>query len=254
MLTTKLALPTAFQFNVNNTQTISGFFSTLQGKTIFVDWGDGGGRSTYSGADQAWHKDYGSAGNRIVKVYNSIALTKFLMNEPLANISFDLANLPSGLTYLKGTGSNTISGDLANLPSGLTGLNCHGSNTISGDLVNLPSVLTYLYCGGSNTISGDLANLPSGLTYLNCNGFNTVSDYTTPHTWFTKPTTFILIPTGIGGLSTAEIDNLLIDFDADLVWSAGNIITLTGTNAARSATSDAAVANMVAEGATVTTN
>jgi hypothetical protein len=254
MLTTNLALPTAFQFNVNNTQTISGEFSTLQGKTISIDWGDGSGRSTYSGIDQAWSKDYGSAGNRIVKIYNAIVLTRYLMNEAFSGISFDLANLPSGLTSFYCSGFNTISGDLANLPSGLTSFYCSGFNTISGDLANLPSGLTYFNCRDSNTISGDLANLPSGLTYFNCRGSNTISNYTTPHTWLTKPTYFTLIPVGVGGLSTAEIDNLLIDFYADLVFTAGNTITLTGTNAARSATSDAAVANMVSEGATVTTN
>ena len=232
MLTTNLALPTAFQFNVNNTQIISGLFTTLQGKTVSVDWGDGSGRSTYSGTNQVWFKDYGSAGNRIVKIYNAMALTKYKMDETGANISLDLANLPSGLTYF----------------------DCYGSNTVSGDLANLPSGLIFFWCRGANTILGDLANLPSGLTDFWCTGSNTVSDYTTPHTWSVKPSALILVPTGVGGLSTTEIDNLLIDLDADLVFAAGDVITLTGTNAARSSTSDAAVANMVAEGATVTTN
>ena len=189
-------------------------------------------------------------------------------------ISGDLANLPSGLTYFRCYGSNTISGDLANLPSGLTAFYCTGSNTISGDLANLPSGLTYFYCAGSNTVSGDIAalsglihfrcdgsntvsgdiaSLPSGLTYFYCTGSNTVSDYT-GKTWTTKPATFILIPVGAGGLSEAEVDQLLIDFDDDLVWAVGNIITLTGTNAARSGVSDAAVTSLEAEGVTVTTN
>jgi hypothetical protein len=168
--------------------------------------------------------------------------------------SGDIANLPSGLTTFSCFGSNTISGDIANLPSGLTTFSCGGSNTTSGDIANLLSGLTYFYCTGSNTISGDIANLPSGLTYFYCGGSNTISDYTTPHTWTTKPAIFRIIPVGAGGLSTAEVDNLLIDFDADLVWAVGNVINLTGTNAARSAASDAAVANMVGEGCTVTTN
>lgn len=342
MFRINLALPTAFRFEVNNTQVISGQFSTLSGKTISVDWGDGGARSIYSGTLQAWSKDYGSAGNRTVKIYNANALTRYLMNESVADISFNVANLPSSLTYFFCTGSNTISGDIANLPLGLTvfhctgsntvfgdiaslpsdmtyfycyGLNtvsgdisglplglidffCYGSNTVSGDIANLPlnliifrcsgsntvsgdianlssnltyflckgsntvsgyidnlqSTLTYYNCDGLNTVSGDIANLPSGLTSFYCQGLNTVSDYTVPHTWSTKPSVFVLISTGIGGLSTVEIDNLLIDFDADLVWAAPNYITLTGTNASRSANSDAAVANIVTEGAVVTTN
>ena len=115
------------------------------------------------------------------------------------------------------------------------------------------SGLTYLNCTGSNTISGDIASLPSGLTYLNCTGSNTISDYT-GKTWTTKPATFVLIPVGAGGLSEAEVDQLLIDFDDDLVWAVGNTITLTGTNAPRSAASNAAVTSLEAEGVNVTTN
>jgi len=287
----------AFEFDVNNTQVISGQFSTVAGQEISVDWGDGSARNTYSGTDQAWSHDYGSAGDRTVRIFGSVVLTKFRMDVAGANISFDIANLPSGLTYflcsgsntVSGdianipsgmihfycTGSNTVSGDIANLPSGLTVFSCTGSNTVSGDIANLPSGLTYFYCSGSNTVSGDIANLPASLTFFRCSGSNTVSgdianlpasltyffcygsntiaDYT-GKTWTTKPATFRLVPVAPGGLSTAEVDQLLIDFDDDLVWAAGNVIILTGTNAARSAASDAAVASMVAEGATVTTN
>ena len=267
---------TVFKFQVNNTQTIGGQFSTITGKTISVDWGDGGARSKYSGTDQAWSKDYGSAGNRTVRIYNSSFLTKFTMTTGGADISFDIANLPTSLTLFNCHGSNTVSGDIANLPTSLTYFSCHGSNTVSGDITNLSTSLTYFSCSGSNTVSGDIANLPTSLTlfnchgsntvsgdianlptsltYFSCHGSNTVSDYTTPHTWTTKPAAFILVPVGAGGLSTTEIDNLLIDFDADLTWASGNVITLTGTNAARSSASDAAVTNMTTEGATVTTN
>lgn len=60
------SVPPLFSFEVNNTQTIGGLFSTISGKTISVDWGDGGTRSTYTGTDQAYSKDYGSAGDRTV--------------------------------------------------------------------------------------------------------------------------------------------------------------------------------------------
>nr|QNO42438.1 hypothetical protein ADMFNEEM_00004 [Methanosarcinales archaeon ANME-2c ERB4] len=309
-----------FKFNVINTQIISGQFSTIAGQKISVDWGDGSARNTYSGTDQTWSHDYGSAGNRTVGIFGSVVLTKFNMDAAGANISFniaslpasltyfgcygnntcngdiaslpaslthfycigsntcngDIASLPASLTYFYCTGSNTCNGDIASLPASLTYFGCIGSNTCNGDIASLPASLTYFYCTGSNTCNGDIASLPASLThfgcagnntcngdiaslpasliYLYCTGNNTIADYTTPHTWTTKPTTFIVVPVGAGGLSTAEVDNLLIDFDADLVWAAGNVITLMGTNAARSVASDAAVANMVAEGATVTTN
>jgi len=263
-----------FEFDVNNTRVISGLFSTLPGQEISVDWGDGS-RSTYSGVDQAWSHDYGSAGDYVMRIFGSVALTKFQMTESGADVSFDLADLPSGLTYFSCWGSNTVSGDIANLPSGLTYFDIHGDNTVSGDIANLPSGLTYFDCVGDNTVSGDIANLPSGLTFFRCRGSNTVfgdianlpSGLTyfdcygnnviagySGKTWTTKPAKFHFIPVSPGGLSTAEVDQLLIDFDDDLTWASGNVILLTGANAARSSDSDAAVANMVAEGATVTTH
>ena len=238
-----------FEFSVNSTQTISGQFSTSPGETITVEWGDGGS-DDYTGIDQNWSKDYGSAVNQTVTIHNASALTKFQMDEGGADISFDLSDLPSGLTYFGCTGSNTVSGDIADLPSGLTSLTCSGSNTISGDIADLPSGLTSFSCSGSNTISGNLADLPSGLTNFTCLGSNTISDYT-GKTWTTRPTTFNL--RGNAALSTAEVDQLLIDFDDDLTWDSGSI-NITGSCEGRSATSDAAVTSITGEGASVTTN
>ena len=264
-----------FQFDVNSTQTISGLFSTVAGQEISVDWGDGSARDTYSGTDQAWSHDYGSAVNATVRIFGSVVLTKFRMDASGADISFDVTNLPNGLTNLDVRGSNTLSGDVANLPGGFTYLYVAGSNTLSGDIANLPNGLTYLYIAGNNTLSGDIANLPNGLTVLNVWGNNTLSgdianlpngltffdmhgsniiaDYTSK-TWTTKPTVCELVPVSPGGLSTAEVDQLLIDLDDDLTWASGDVITLTGTNAVPSSASDAAVNNMTSEGATVTTN
>jgi len=189
-----------------------------------------------------------------VKIFGSTVMTTFIMDQASADISFDIANLPASLTYFYCSGNNTVSGDIANLPASLTYFRCYGSNTVSGDIAKLPITLTTFACSGNNTISGDIANLPTSLTYFSCPGMNTISDYTTPHTWTTNMVTFKLVPVAPGGLSTAEVDDLLIDLDADLVWLAGRAITLTGTNAARSSASDAAVANMIAEGASVSTN
>jgi hypothetical protein len=258
-----------FEFTVNNTQVISGLFSG----DITVHWGDGTSDS-YSGDNQAWSKDYGSAGNRIVRIEQASNLTKFTMTEAGADISFDLvdlpsgltyfycagyntvsgslAGLPSGLTYFRCYGLNTISGSLADLPAGLTYFNCYGRNTVSGSLADLPAGLTTFLCQGSNTVSGSLADLPAGLTTFLCYGSNTISDYTTK-TWTTKPATFILIPVSPGGLSETEVNQLLIDLDTTFDWTTGTI-TLTGTNAAPTGAGLTAAQNMAAEGATVTVN
>ena len=108
-------LPKPFVFNVVNTQTISGNFQTLSGKSIIVDWGDGT-REAYTGTtEQAYSKDYGNAGNRTVQIFNAAVMTRFTMTQTGANITFNLRNLPTGLTYFDCTGSNTITGNIANL-------------------------------------------------------------------------------------------------------------------------------------------
>ena len=63
----------------------------------------------------------------------------------------------------------------------------------------------------------------------------------------------VLISVGVGGLDSTEIDNLLIDLSGT-TWTSSKIITLTGTNAARTAASDAAVSTLEGMGVTVTTN
>ena len=246
-------LPKPFVFNVVNTQTISGVFQTLSGKSIIVDWGDGT-REAYTGTTgQAYSKDYGSAGNRTVQIFNAAVMTRFTMTQTGANITFNLRNLPTGLTYFDCIGSNTITGDIADLKTGLTYFICYGLNTITGDIADLKTGLTYLNCRGSNTITGDIADLKTGLTTFYCTGSNTIDTYS-GKTWTTKPAIFILIPTGVGGLDVDEVNQLLIDFDDDLTWATGNEITLTGTNAAPNATSANAIASIRAEGATVKVN
>jgi predicted secreted protein len=240
-----------FSFQVVNTQVISGLFSIRAGKSISVDWGDGSARRTYTGTDQAWSKDYGSAGNRTVRIYGALNLTKFTMTETGADVQFDLADLPAGMTAFRCTGSNTVTGDLADLPAGMTYFDCLGSNTVTGDLANLPADLTHFRSFGSNTVTGDLANLPADLTHFRCTGFNTINAYT-GKTWTTKPATFDL--RGFSSLDQTEVDNLLVDLDDDLVWAAGDAITITGNCAAPGAAGLAAIASIEGEGATVTVN
>lgn len=144
----------------------------------------------------------------------------------------------------------TLSGDYTSLTA-LTS----GDVSVGGDISDIAvlSELTRLDFGDSNTISGNVADLPTTLTYFSCEGSNTISDYTTK-TWAVKPATLILVPTGVGGLSESEIDQLFIDLDTDLTWASGDIITLTGTNAAPSATSATARSNIIGEGCAVTKN
>ncbi len=243
----------AFTFSVISTQTISGLLSTKTGTSVTVDWGDGTS-NTYSGTDQAYSKDYGSVGNRRVSFTSgSYNLTKFTMTQADANISFDLSSLPTGLTSFTCSGSNTVTGNLSSLPTGLTYFTCRGLNTVTGNLSSLPTGLTYFNCQGSNTVTGNLSSLPAGLTYFLCIGSNTIRDYS-GKTWANNQRRVYLVPVTGGGLSSAEIDQLLIDLAAaGGTWTDVKVVYLGGTNAARTSASDAAVATLVSKGVTVTT-
>jgi hypothetical protein len=175
------------------------------------------------------------------------------------------------LTYLGVSGSNTLSGSITNLTSLVT-LFVVGSNTIAGSITNLTS-LVYLYVVGFNTINGEVTNLTS-LSTIIMKGNNTVSgdfgynnsangciaielnpcamvNYTAGATWSNAN---VSIYPSIGyGLSSSEVDNMLIDMSNSGTMN-GKTILLMGSNAARTAASNSAVATLVAAGCTVTTN
>lgn len=98
----------------------------------------------------------------------------------------DVANLPTGMTYLALTSSerNILSGDTSGLPRGITNLILNpgtdefstlGGNTISGDTAGLPTGLTYFDIWGKNTISGDVANLPRTLQTIAIKGLSQIT-------------------------------------------------------------------------------
>jgi hypothetical protein len=64
----------------------------------------------------------------------------------------------------------------------------------------------------------------------------------------------ILIPVSSGGLSQANVDQLLIDLAASGTWLAPKLVTLTGTNAAPSSASAAAIITLTGNGVTVSHN
>jgi len=312
-----------FELDVISTQTIDGAFQTSStSDTVYVYWGDGTSGKYVGTTDQAYSKNYGSPGNRKVKIYadDESVLTKYTMATVGANVQFALSDLPSGLTSFYCAGSNTVSGALSDLPSGLTyffclgsntvsgalsdlpsgltsfectGTNtisgalsdlssdviyfkCYGSNTLSGTLSDLPSVLTVFYCAGLNTVSGALSDLPSGLTYFfclgsntvsgtlsdlpsdviyfYCAGSNTISDFTPPHTWANNFNMMNSSPALESGLSSSEVDDLLISLAAATWGGSSRSCWLAGNNAARTAASDDAVSTLQGKSVNVTTN
>jgi len=91
------------------------------------------------------------------------------------------------------------------------------------------------------------------VAYFYCAGSNTIGDYS-GRTWAINQRRVYHVPVAGGGLSSVEIDQLLIDLAAaGGTWNADKQVYLRGTNAARTSASDAAVATLVSKGVTVTT-
>ena len=187
----------------------------------------------------------------------------------------DISGLTS-LTYLRVQGSNTLSGSITALTS-LTHCQVDGSNTLSGSITALTSLTTMLFIAGSNTVSGSLEGLTSlayflvlgsntihgdislisaTLEYFRIQGNSQIVTYTAGGDWssITDQSDIRVIP-GVGyGLSSAEVDLFINEVEATRAAGRHLHLTLTGSNAARTAASDVAVAAIISDGGTVTTN
>lgn len=167
----------------------------------------------------------------------------------------DIANIPVSVRYFYIGGTNTITGDLANLHPLITTLNVAGNNTIYGLIDNLPAGLLSITLLGLNTVSGDVGNMPTSIYYFHLAGNNSVADYS-GKSWLQSGYAYLHYPTAMGGMSSAEVDQLLIDMDTDCPFSISyrRSIFILGTNAAPTATSAAARASLIAKGVSLDTN
>ena len=161
-------------------------------------------------------------------------------------INGDIADFPLNNLYsFTVTGSNTISGTLASWAAStkITTISITGSNTVSGAVSNIPVNVTSFTLGGYCTLTGDLGDIPSKLVYFVATGRNTISDYTTK-TWTVTQMYFQWGPQSGYGLSSAEVDQLLIDFADDITWTGSyKMVFISGPNA-RTSASDAAVTHL----------
>lgn len=189
-------------------------------------------------------------------------------------------SLPSNMYSFSLWGYNNATGDIANLPVSLTSFNIPGGDSplITGDIISLNDINT-LYnfvvncentiygsitglilpsisafsLGGSNVVSGDLSSLYHCYE-LSLMGHNTVSIYSSV-VWQTGMYHFMFYSYS-GGLDSSEVDQLLIDLDVS-PWNniyVSRWLYILGTNAARTAASDVAVASLTAKGVAVGTN
>jgi hypothetical protein len=171
-------------------------------------------------------------------------------------ISGTALQLPRNIYYLR-IENQYFSGNVIDLPRNLTYISLSGNTYISltGDIKDLPqNSYSILSLRGGCTVYGDLADIPI-FTYMNIYEYNRITNYTTGKIW-TPLNYFYFRPDTGYGLSTEEIDNLIIDL-AKITWTAtpsAKTLYLGGSNAFRSATSNDAVVSLQAQGVTVTVN
>ena len=100
----------------------------------------------------------------------------------------------------------------------------------------------------------NLSSLPSVMTSFFCTGSNTITDYTSPKTWATNYNHFLIRQAVGSGLSSTEVDNLLIDMSAATWGGSSRTLDVRGVNAARTSASNAAVATLLSKSVNVLTN
>ena len=198
-------------------------------------------------------------------------------NNTLSGALSTLTN--SAMEYIFLDGNNSVSGDIANLPQKLIDIQLYGNNTITGDvssfnLLNtanldasigpsgLVDVVRSIQIGGNNTVGGDLFYLPGtlGVFFLESNApisySQTGKNRTGTYLSFGITDFRITASTGFG-LSSASVDNLLIDLAIpapDNFYGGPSYpyrIWLIGDHQPRTAASDTAYNTLVAAGVDV---
>ena len=191
----------------------------------------------------------------------------------------NIANLPSSLGYYASTGYNKTTGDIGLLPSSLFYYYNWGSNTTYGNIASFSSNLTQFFNVGSNSITGDLANLKSTMVTFYCesdyqstygNLYNLPSDINLYYNYGCMTSSFTAsggptkswnnlnifrhLPKNGYGLTSSEVDQLLISLNTGTWSGSGKALNLTGNNGPRTIDSDTAVLGLSAKGVQVRVN
>lgn len=193
-----------------------------------IDWGDG---TVDTGLNRGSHSHtYASAysGWVIVSLPGCCEITTVLSDDgrwrsPLSQF----AHL-SQLTYLRIGADNRMFGDMRDLPDSMVTCILQGNNICTWDFTDLPN-LKNLTAQGANTINAPLQ--------------------------FAEMQAFTRLILDGADRTTDQIDNILIALSQIMTWDGTADVFLNYSGqAARSAASDAAVAELVARGVTVNVN
>jgi len=190
---------------------------------------------------------------------NGKALTTFVINS-MSNITVtgDLANISNNLTNLN-ISYGSVYGNISSLASkpNLLYIQLAGTTgVITGNVNSVGSAIKSLYITGAHVnLSSDISSLPNQIStlVLSTGSFS----YTTSKVWPSVMGRVQIVANTGGGLSTADVDRLLIDLDTyGTSWPnavSSRYIILSSPHAPRSSASDTAVASLIAKGVTVTT-
>jgi hypothetical protein len=251
-------------------------FRLPSGQSVTVNWGDGN-TSVVNGndaVDVSVTSNYSSAGSySITLTGDHLDLTK--IDCASEDVSGDVSGW-SALTNLTELYCNntSISGDVSGWSAltNLTELYCY-STSVSGDISSWSALtnLTILWCYStsatgdvsswstltsltdlrlqSTSLSGDVSSWSTLINLTNLTGFNTSVDFDSSSAWTSHNHQVFLYDCA---WTSTQVDNALIAFAAGSFVS--KTIRLDGTNAARTAASDAAVATLTGNGNTVITS
>lgn len=208
-------------------------------------------------------------------------LKKALFYNLVLEFTGDVKDLPPNLIEVLLFGSNFIvSGNMKDVPSNITNLQIGGLSTVSGNIADIPRNMVIFALYNSSNIYGNLSDLPSGITYFNAynnadgqtifgdfgdigskkitvfrvaGNINITFDKDFPLT--PTYTSVSIIPNEQYPIDSATVDKILIALDSKAISTTGTKeITLTGSCAAPTEASQAAITSLQQKGFTVQTN
>lgn len=184
-------------------------------------------------------------------VTNAVNLT-YINYLVVGALSGNLTNKKLTTCAIAGNGNVTI--DITNQIA-LTYLKLYNTLTINatGSWDNCP--LTYFYIALPSQVYGNPKNISGTITYCYLNGCRIV-DYTVGGNWSHVAASALLqFTASVGyGLSSGEVDQLIIDVAATKVAGRAIQLYINGANAPRTSVSDAARSLIIADGGVVVTN
>lgn len=223
---------------------------------MWIDWGDGSAvewiQHTGVGNEIVTNHDYsGLPGTKTIVFMGALSdVTSFDCQDTTFGGSMSSLGVFTGLTFYQIFGT-LVDGDIAisTLMSGLLYLQASSSD-VSGDVAGINSITGLLIISLATTnVTGDFGDFSTlvNLTYVNLSGNSLSYETTTLPAW--SNTTIYLQN---NAMTQTEVDNFLIDLAA--AGGTNGTLNIAGTNAARSAASDAAKATLLTNGWAVTVN